>query len=47
MILAGDVPMNSVVQLMMASVSSIADGALKAAEIAMKGKKNFGTGYFS
>jgi hypothetical protein len=25
----------------MASVSSIADGALKAAEIAMKGRKNF------
>jgi hypothetical protein len=37
MILAGDVPMNSVVQCM-ASVSSIADGV---AEIAMKGKKNF------
>lgn len=39
MILAGDVPMNSVVQLMMASVDGIADGALKAAEIAVKDRK--------
>jgi hypothetical protein len=31
----------------MASVSSIADGALKAAEIAMKAEKTSGTGYFS
>lgn len=36
MILAGDVPKGSIVQLMMASVDGIADGALKAAEIAMK-----------
>jgi hypothetical protein len=35
MILAGDVPKGSTVQLMMASVDGIADGALKAAEIAM------------
>jgi hypothetical protein len=46
MILAGDVPMNSVVQCDGLS-SSIADGALKAAEIAMKGEKTSGTGYFS
>jgi hypothetical protein len=31
--------MNSVVQLMMASVDGIADGALKAAEIAVKDRK--------
>lgn len=39
MILAGDVPKGSFVQLMMASVDGIADGALKAAEIAMKERK--------
>lgn len=39
MILAGDVPKGSIVQLMMASVDGIADGALKAAEIAMKERK--------
>jgi hypothetical protein len=39
MILAGDVPKGSVVQLMMASVDGIADGALKAAEIAMKNRE--------
>ena len=36
MVLAGDVPTGSFVQLMMASVDGIADGALKAAEIAME-----------
>jgi hypothetical protein len=39
MILAGDVPMNSVVQCRWPQ--QYADGALKAAEIAMKGRKNF------
>jgi hypothetical protein len=39
MVLAGDVPINAVVQLMMASVDGIADGALKAAEIAVKDRK--------
>lgn len=39
MILAGDVPKGSFVQLMMASVDGIADGALKAAEIAMKNRQ--------
>jgi hypothetical protein len=40
MILAGDVPMNSKVQLMMASVDGIAEGAQTAAEFAMKNRKN-------
>lgn len=40
MILAGDVPMNSRVQLMMASVDGIGDGAKTAAEFAMKNRKN-------
>lgn len=40
MILAGDVPMNSKVQLMMASVDGIAEGAHMAAEYAMKNRKN-------
>ena len=40
MILAGDVPMNSRVQLMMASVDGIASGARIAAEFAMKSRKN-------
>jgi hypothetical protein len=39
MTLAGDVPMNSRVQLMMASVDGIADGARIAAEFAMKNRK--------
>ncbi|MEL1240889.1 FIST signal transduction protein [Flavobacterium flavipallidum] len=39
MILAGDVPAGAIVQLMMASVDGIADGALKAAEIAMGKRK--------
>jgi hypothetical protein len=39
MILAGDVPMNSRVQLMMASVDGIAAGAQIAAEFAMKNRK--------
>jgi hypothetical protein len=39
MILAGDVPMNSRVQLMMASVDGIATGAQIAAEFAMKNRK--------
>jgi hypothetical protein len=39
MILAGDVPMNSRVQLMMASVDGIATGAKTAAEFAMKSRK--------
>jgi hypothetical protein len=39
MILAGDVPMNSRVQLMMASVDGIATGAKIAAEFAMKNRK--------
>ncbi|MDQ5929463.1 MAG: hypothetical protein QG594_1242 [Bacteroidota bacterium] len=38
MILAGDVPVNSRVQLMMASVDGVAQGAQKAAEIAMKAR---------
>jgi hypothetical protein len=36
MTLAGDVPEGSVVQLMMANIDNIADGASKAAEIGMK-----------
>jgi hypothetical protein len=40
MILAGDVPMQSRVQLMMASIDGIAEGALHAAELAMKGRTN-------
>lgn len=40
MILAGDVPMNSRVQLMMASVDGIGAGAKTAAEFAMKNRKN-------
>ena len=40
MILAGDVPEGSIVQLMMANVDDIADGALKAAELAMENRKN-------
>lgn len=40
MILAGDVPVNSRVQLMMASVDGIAAGAQTAAEFAMKGRHN-------
>lgn len=40
MILAGDVPMNSRVQLMMASVDGIAAGAQIAAEFAMKNRKS-------
>ncbi|MBY0485596.1 MAG: FIST C-terminal domain-containing protein, partial [Flavobacteriaceae bacterium] len=40
MILAGDVPVNSRVQLMMASIDGIADGAQQAAEIAMENRKN-------
>jgi hypothetical protein len=40
MILAGDVPMNSRVQLMMASVDGIATGAQDAAKFAMKNRKN-------
>ncbi|MCF6141792.1 FIST C-terminal domain-containing protein [Flavobacterium sp. K77] len=39
MILAGDVPTDSKVQLMMASVDNIADGALQAAEFGMKNRK--------
>ncbi|WP_321285736.1 FIST N-terminal domain-containing protein [uncultured Sunxiuqinia sp.] len=39
MILAGDVPMNSKAQLMMASVDGIASGAAKAAELGMKKRK--------
>lgn len=39
MILAGDVPEGSTVQLMMANVDDIADGALKAAELAMENRK--------
>ncbi|WP_108805074.1 FIST signal transduction protein [Aquimarina sp. Aq107] len=38
MILAGDVPEGSVVQLMMANIDKIADGASKAAEIAMESR---------
>lgn len=40
MVLAGDVPVNSRVQLMMASIDGIADGAQHAAEIAMENRKN-------
>jgi hypothetical protein len=40
MILAGDVPMQSKVQLMMASIDGIAEGASHAAELAMKGRIN-------
>lgn len=40
MTLAGDVPEGSVVQLMMANIDHIVDGALKAAEIGMKNRKN-------
>ncbi len=39
MILAGDVPINSRVELMMASVDGIAEGAQKAAEIAVQNRK--------
>jgi len=40
MILAGDAPENSKVQLMMASVDAIAEGASQAAILAMKNRKN-------
>ncbi|UOB19072.1 FIST signal transduction protein [Abyssalbus ytuae] len=40
MILAGDVPVGSKVQLMMATVDNIANGALKAAGLAMENRKN-------
>jgi hypothetical protein len=40
MILAGDVPINSRVQLMMASVDGIGEGAKTAAEYAMKNREN-------
>lgn len=40
MTLAGDVPVNSRVQLMMASVDAIAEGASEAAKLAMKNRKN-------
>lgn len=40
MTLAGDVPVNSKVQLMMASVDAIAEGASEAAKLAMKGRNN-------
>lgn len=40
MILAGDVPMNSKVQLMMSSIEGLIDGAIEAAELAMKDRKN-------
>lgn len=39
MILAGDVPEGATVQLMMASIDNIADGALQAAEIGMQHRK--------
>jgi hypothetical protein len=39
MVLAGDVPLNSRVQLMMASVDGIAQGAQQAAEIAIQNRK--------
>ncbi len=39
MVLAGDVPVNSRVQLMMASIDGIAEGAQHAAEIAMENRK--------
>ncbi|KAA1243311.1 FIST signal transduction protein [Aquimarina sp. RZ0] len=38
MILAGDVPEDSIVQLMMANIDSIADGASKAADIGMENR---------
>lgn len=40
MVLAGDVPEGSKVQLMMASVDAIADGAYEAAKLAMENRKN-------
>jgi hypothetical protein len=40
MTLAGDMPLNAKVQLMMASVDALSDGALKAAKLAMKQRKN-------
>jgi hypothetical protein len=40
MVLAGDVPVNAKVQLMMASIDSIASGAQHAAEIANENRKN-------
>lgn len=40
MILAGDVPVGSTVQLMMSTVDDIADGAAKAAMYAMRNRKN-------
>lgn len=40
MILAGNAPVNSKVQLMMASVDSLVEGASKAAKKAMKNRKN-------
>lgn len=40
MILAGDVPVNSKVQLMMSSVDDIAEGASSAAKYAMRNRKN-------
>ncbi len=40
MTLAGDVPEGSKVQLMMANIDNIAEGALKAADIGMKTRKN-------
>nr|WP_299383028.1 FIST N-terminal domain-containing protein [Allomuricauda sp.] len=39
MILAGDVPMNSKVQLMMSTMDDIAEGASNAAELAMQNRK--------
>ncbi len=40
MTLAGDVPEGSTVQLMMANIDHIVDGALQAADIGMKSRKN-------
>ncbi|WP_111707422.1 FIST signal transduction protein [Lutibacter citreus] len=40
MVLAGDAPENSKVQLMMSSVDDIVSGAYEAAELAMKNRKN-------
>ncbi len=40
MILAGDVPLNSKVQLMMSTMDDIAEGACSAAELAMRDRKN-------
>ena len=40
MILAGDVPVNSKVQLMMCTMDDIAEGASNAAELAMRNRKN-------